>query len=198
MREIASLVAVAVLAGCSSAPSSPLALDSGAGSDAHAMEKGDASKAKADASNTKDDAATGPTCLANGTVCTSTPAACCSGICSADLSNPSNPDVCAAACTTDADCESGCCAPLANQPTVMSCAPRGFCSSTCAAIGSSCTAATDCCLAAGGDEPLCVGENGGATTCAAACTVDTDCVSGCCVPLTNGNASACQAAQFCP
>ena len=136
-----------------------------------------------------------PTCLADSVVCTSTPNACCSGICSADTSDPTQPSYCAASCTTGAECESGCCAPLQGS-SQMSCAGVGFCANTCKAPGDSCTATEDCCLD-NGISQQCVGVTGGATTCASECTTDADCVSGCCALLTNLGVSVCAAVQFC-
>ncbi len=179
------IVVVTVLAGCSSAPSSQSVIVTDSGSDAHAVEKGDAasqseedaarstndaSSYSADAASSPDgassstgDGATAPTCLPPGAVCTSSPNSCCPGeLCRSDLSDPSQASLCASICTTGTDCASGCCATLSNA-TTMACSPIGFCPNTCAAIGASCTENTDCCLAAGGVPPLCVGENGGPT-----------------------------------
>jgi len=136
------------------------------------------------------------TCLAVGTICTSTPNACCSGICQSDVSDPTQPALCAAACTSGAGCESGCCAPLQNS-TLMSCAPRGFCSSTCAATATSCTESTDCCLGANNATPICIAFTSGAL-CGVECTDNSQCDSGCCAPLMGSPTSACLPKQYCP
>jgi hypothetical protein len=129
-----------------------------------------------------------PACLAAGVVCTSTPNSCCSGICSAPLTG-SEQSVCAAPCTIDAQCASGCCAPEINTG-MLACAPRGFCLATCAGPSAACTTSLDCCA-----NETCVTTNGG--SCASLCTVNADCLSGCCAPLSNASVSVCSAFQFC-
>jgi len=173
MRQLSAVV-LFVLLGCSSAPGgSPQGGASSSGS------------------------SSGAACLGNGADCTSTPNDCCSGVCSANTSDPSQPDRCAKACTSGSSCNSGCCAKLSNA-NVSVCAPRGFCQNTCVAAGSSCMLDEDCCLGSGFPSK-CVTANGGASaTCANECSRNVDCVSGCCAPLTNANASVCSARQFCP
>jgi hypothetical protein len=129
-----------------------------------------------------------PACLAVGVVCTSTPNSCCSGICSAPVTGTAQ-FVCAAPCATDAECASGCCAPEVNTG-MLACAPRGFCAATCAEPSDACTSPLDCC-----SGETCVTTNGG--SCAALCTVNADCLSGCCAPLGNASVSVCSAYQFC-
>jgi hypothetical protein len=131
---------------------------------------------------------TGESCLASGAECTSTPNGCCSGLCDAPTTTTGQA-YCAAACTDAAECMSGCCAPVANSSS-MACSPRGFCANTCSGASGACTANTDCC-----QNFECVGTNGG--TCAAVCTENSECESGCCAPLTNASVSVCSADQFC-
>jgi len=135
-----------------------------------------------------------PSCLADSVVCTSTPNACCSGFCISSASDPSEPAICSAACTTGSECESGCCAPINSNQSV--CSGIGFCANTCKAPGDSCTLPEDCCTDNGVPQQ-CVGVTGGASTCASECTSNADCVSGCCTPLTNLGVSVCAAVQFC-
>ena len=146
-----------------------------------------------DAGGPQGDAGT-PSCLADSVVCTSTPNACCSGFCISSASDPSEPAICSAACTTGSECESGCCAPINSNQSV--CSGIGFCANTCKAPGDSCTLPEDCCTDNGVPQQ-CVGVTGGASTCASECTSNADCVSGCCTPLTNLGVSVCAAVQFC-
>jgi len=129
----------------------------------------------------------GGSCLAVGIDCTNARDACCSGLCDQPTTT-TGPAVCAAPCTTGADCNSGCCASLQNTAQ-MACSPIGFCANTCHSGGGACAASTDCCL-----NYECVTTNGG--TCAATCTSDSQCQSGCCAPLSTGG-SVCSAVQFC-
>jgi hypothetical protein len=121
-----------------------------------------------------------PSCLANSTDCTSTPNACCSGVCLENLNDPSQAHYCAAVCTADSQCESGCCATLSDS-TTKACGQRGFCPETCAAAGVACTTSADCCA-----NETCVTPS---NTCAANCTTGSQCESGCCAALTNTSAT---------
>ena len=134
------------------------------------------------------ESADGVACLPAGTVCTSTPNACCSGVCS-EPTTTSGQAVCAAPCSSGSDCASGCCAPVTGA-TGTYCSPIGFCPNLCMQAGSACQADTDCCRG-----ETCVTTNGG--SCAANCTANTDCMSGCCAPLNNSSVSVCSAPQFC-
>jgi hypothetical protein len=157
-------------------------------------EKPDASTALPDASMGKPDAAAGPpACLSAGVDCTSAPDACCSGICSPLTGSAlltGQQAVCADPCSTGPGCVSGCCVPDVTSG-MLACAPRGSCPATCIPAGSACTSPADCC-----GRETCISLNGG--ICAALCTFDTDCPSGCCVPLDNASGSVCVARQFCP
>ncbi len=157
-------------------------------------DKPDASAAKPDASTGKPDASTGPpACLSAGVDCTSAPDACCSGICSPLTGSAlltGQQAVCADSCSTGPECVSGCCVPDVTTG-MLACAPRGSCPATCVPAGSACTSPADCC-----GRETCISLNGG--SCAALCTFDTDCPSGCCVPLDNASANVCVARQFCP
>ena len=131
----------------------------------------------------------GTSCLAAGTECTSTPNACCSGMCDAPETTTGQA-FCAASCSSASECQSGCCAPVQGS-SQMACSPIGFCANTCHGASGACTANTDCCL-----NYECVATNGG--TCAAICTSNSQCQSGCCAPLSNASVSVCSAPQFCP
>lgn len=144
----------------------------------------------ADSAGLPDVAGGDATCLATGGDCTSTPNACCSGICLAPA-NPMEHYFCADPCMTGGTaCASGCCASPSNT-TQMACAPRGFCTATCAGPGVACTTPYDCCVG-----HTCVTTNTG--TCAAICTQNAQCASGCCAPLANASINVCSARQFCP
>ena len=87
---------------------------------------------------------------------------------------------CAAVCTDDTQCNTGCCATLANS-TTKACGQRGFCPETCAQAGVACTGTADCCA-----NETCVTPS---NTCAANCTTGSQCASGCCAALTNTSAT---------
>jgi len=130
----------------------------------------------------------GGQCLATGTDCTATPNACCSGICFNKVGDPAHHAACAAACTQDADCLSGCCTMLVGT-AVKSCAPRGFCIETCMAPGTACLTTDDCCAG-----NTCVTPS---NTCAANCTSNAECVSGCCALLQGGAGAVCSNPIYC-
>jgi hypothetical protein len=119
------------------------------------------------------------TCLADSADCTSTPNGCCSGVC-LENGGSSQQHTCAAVCTADSQCVSGCCATLTNT-TLKACSARGFCPETCAAAGVACTGSADCCA-----NETCVTPS---NTCAANCTTGAQCVSGCCAGLSNTSAT---------
>jgi len=173
--RVLGLVAIvaALCASCAAAPDGPAAESSTAGS-----------------------AGSGPQCLAVGVNCTSTPNNCCSGLCINDLSDLSQPAICARTCTAASECASGCCSTVQNT-TLSVCGPRGFCSDTCARPGSSCTGDTDCCVGTSGLQAACISINGGVSTCADKCTQNSGCVSACCAPVNNSQFSVCSAPQFC-
>jgi hypothetical protein len=119
-------------------------------------------------------------CLADSADCTSTPNACCSGVCLENANNPSQQHFCAAVCTIDSQCNSGCCATLTNS-SIKACDARGFCPETCAVAGVACTGQGDCCA-----NETCVTPS---NTCAANCTRGAQCASGCCAALSNTSAT---------
>jgi hypothetical protein len=76
------------------------------------------------------------------------------------------------------------------------CSPSGMCSSACfARTGDPCTADADCCSDRG-LTTRCVRLTGVGQVCTAACASASDCVSGCCVSLTDGT-RACNIPLFC-
>jgi hypothetical protein len=158
-----------------------------AGNDAGGVTDGgnqDGAAAMSDAASGADGAA----CLPASNDCTSAPNTCCSGICVLPA-NAMEHAFCADPCTSGTACASGCCTTLTNTGQTA-CAGRGFCAATCAAPGAACTTPYDCCAGA-----TCVTTNGG--SCASICTLGSQCVSGCCAPLTNASISVCSAPQFC-
>ncbi len=168
---------------------------SGSGSSG-ATSGGSGSSGTSSGSAAESSSGSGLACLPPGTVCTGTPRACCSGICEGDAADPTQPSVCADACHLGSDCESGCCVPISAGATVMSCAPRGFCSNTCVVTAASCTATTDCCLAANGAAPICIAFPSG-PLCGVECTANSQCDSGCCRLLMGSATSACLPASYC-
>lgn len=100
--------------------------------------------------------------------------------------------VCRAACTQDRDCVSGCCATRTDGVRV--CASASYCACS-VSVNGSCTSDAQCCPQTNGDATYCTTDNG-VSTCRAACTTNSDCVSGCCTPRTDG-VRVCAAANYC-
>lgn len=104
---------------------------------------------------------------------------------------------CSATCTLNSQCSSGCCVELSNGGSA--CVPSNYCPPPpppppeCYQPGEGCNANGDCCLFEDGDA-YCVDTQGG--VCAAACSFDYECFSGCCVGLNNGD-GACLPPEYC-
>ncbi len=98
---------------------------------------------------------------------------------------------CADSCTSDADCESGCCA--ATQGGGSVCSPPAFCP-VCSAPGGPCTTTTDCCQTPTSTEAygaVCLSNS---NSCAAICYASDECTSGCCTALEGVTYGACGSA----
>lgn len=65
-------------------------------------------------------------------------------------------------------------------------------SGSCTEVGKVCSSANTCC-----SDALCVGVEGEESRCADQCTLDSQCVSGCCAPLSNSSARVCSDPSFC-
>lgn len=79
----------------------------------------------------------------------------------------------------------------------LACSPSGVCQATCFAnSGDPCATDSDCCPQAGGGRSRCVRLTGVGTVCTAVCTAASECLSGCCVSLTDGT-RACNIPLFC-
>ena len=131
------------------------------------------------------------TCDPVGTTCTTT-TSCCqtgAGIGAAGAICISNDNLCHAACTTDAECTSGCCAPVQGQ-TLGVCAESSDCAPTCVQPGGACALSSQCCQS-GVDIPY------GATcltndyTCHDICYASSECAGGCCIALEGLSYGAC-------
>jgi hypothetical protein len=120
-------------------------------------------------SGQEQDAAVGPTCIQPGDDCTT--GDCCSSA-TCIVTTASTFPVCAADCLSHAQCSSGCCSPLEGGGSV--CSPPAFCEPACVDVAQECSA-DSCC-----DGSSCVANCGGMETCAADCSSDFDCDSGCC------------------
>jgi hypothetical protein len=133
-------------------------------------------------------------CNAVGATCTAT-ASCCqsgSGIGPSGAICISNDNLCHAACASNAECQSGCCAPVQGQALGV-CAAASECAPTCVGPGGGCSVSTDCCQS-GTNVPY------GATcltddfTCHDVCYASSDCSSGCCIQLQGLSYGACGSA----
>jgi hypothetical protein len=137
------------------------------------------------------DTSIGNTCDPVGTTCTTTTSCCQTGvgISAAGAVCISNDNLCHAACTTDAECTSGCCAPVEGQSLGV-CAEASDCAPTCVAPGGGCSLSTDCCQS-GATIPY------GATcltddyTCHDICYASSECTGGCCIELQGLTYGAC-------
>jgi len=106
--------------------------------------------------------------------------------------------VCTAACSTGTDCASGCCVSLTDG--TRACNIPLFCAnnSACfASVGSTCARDADCCRETSGlRNPTACTCFGSDCSCAALCSQNSDCTSGCCARRSDGvricaRASAC-------
>ena len=104
--------------------------------------------------------------------------------------------VCAANCTRNSGCTSGCCALLSDYSGA--CGPTSACGGTgCRPLGASCDTAANCCALTSGATVRCVDVGmGGPRVCSAPCSVPADCSSMCCVRDGTG-VQACAPAEIC-
>ncbi|MET0286817.1 MAG: hypothetical protein ABW352_20210 [Polyangiales bacterium] len=98
------------------------------------------------------------------------------------VTEPAGGAICRASCSTGADCQSGCCAPLSGGG--MACFAASQCQNSCAAANEPCQTNADCCGGAG-DTQVCVNQGQG-PICADRCTSNAQCQSGCCASLQMG------------
>lgn len=130
-----------------------------------------------------------PQCRMANADCTDDVGACCNGTtCVSDV-NDETSAVCATNCLDNTNCASGCCVPLTNLTTAV-CAPAEYCA--CISAGNSCLDNTGGCCA----DSICI-DSAGSTVCAATCTDNSECNSGCCAPLTNSTTRVCSPVSFC-
>ncbi|HEY1958224.1 MAG TPA: hypothetical protein VGH28_21555 [Polyangiaceae bacterium] len=133
----------------------------------------------------------GSECDPVGTTCTAT-ANCCqtgSGLGAEGAICISNDNLCHAACSTDAECQSGCCALVEGQSLGV-CAAASNCAPTCVAPGGVCNVPADCCQT-GANIPYgatCLSED---YTCHDICYGSSECASGCCIELNGLSYGAC-------
>ncbi len=90
--------------------------------------------------------------------------------------------LCHSACAVSSDCLSNCC--VARTDGIHVCANTSYCTCT-AAVGTACTADAQCCPESTGNPTYCTGMNG-VSQCQAACTLNSNCVSGCCAARADG------------
>ena len=144
--------------------------------------------------NNTDGNVNNPTCDPVGTPCTAT-ANCCqsgTGIGTAGAICISNDNLCHAACSSNAECQSGCCALVEGQSLGV-CAAATQCAPppTCGQAGAACVTPTDCCQTGTPYGETCLSED---YICHDVCYASTDCTSGCCIQLQGQSYGACGAA----
>lgn len=104
---------------------------------------------------------------------------------------------CRPTCHQDSDCSQGCCHSLDKGDRV--CAAPHYCADDnpflCNNPGQSCSAHEDCCDHER-EGSQCVNFGGGNVLCAQTCILDSQCLSGCCVPTEDGP-KVCVSAVFC-
>jgi hypothetical protein len=98
------------------------------------------------------------------------------------VNEPAGGSICRASCSTGADCQSGCCAPLDGGG--MACFAASQCQNDCAAANEPCQTNADCCGGAT-DSQVCVNQGQG-PICADRCASNAQCQSGCCAALQLG------------
>ena len=136
----------------------------------------------------------GSSCDPVGTACSAT-ANCCqsgTGLGAEGALCISNDNLCHAACSTNSECQSGCCA-LVEGKALGVCAAATECAPTCAGPGAGCTVPADCCQT-GTNVPYgatCLSED---YTCHDVCYASSDCASGCCIQLQGLSYGACGSA----
>jgi hypothetical protein len=135
----------------------------------------------------------GGMCAAPGISCMDQ-ADCCSG--SQCVSFDDAAPLCAANCTRNSGCTSGCCTLLSDYSGA--CGPVSTCGGTgCRPLGASCDTAADCCATSSGTAARCVDVGrGGPRVCSAPCDEPADCSSMCCVRDSTG-IQACAPAEIC-
>jgi hypothetical protein len=132
-----------------------------------------------------------PSCDPVGTTCATT-AGCCqagTGIGASGAICISNDNLCHAACATNAECTSGCCAPVEGQSLGV-CAEASECAPACVQPGGACALSSQCCQT-GGDIPYgakCLTED---YTCHDICYTSSECTGGCCIELQGLSYGAC-------
>lgn len=145
-------------------------------------------------SNTDSGGNPGNTCDPVGTPCTAT-ANCCqsgTGIGTEGAICITNDNLCHAACSTNAECQSGCCA-LVEGSSLGVCAASSECAPTCVAPGGACSVPSDCCQT-GTNVPYgstCLSDD---YTCHDICYASSECASGCCIELNGQSYGACGSA----
>ncbi|HEX8794720.1 MAG TPA: hypothetical protein VF765_27425 [Polyangiaceae bacterium] len=141
----------------------------------------------------------------SSTTCTSSSQCCQSGanqvngaICAGD--NGSSVYTCHAACTSNAQCTSGCCASVNGGGAVCAAATHctgssssgggGSSSGGCEQIGQACTSSSQCCSGSTYGN-TCATADGTSYSCAAVCYHSGECLSNCCLQLQNQSFGAC-------
>jgi hypothetical protein len=132
--------------------------------------------------------AAAPVCGIPGAACPSGTGCCAGETCLAMSSG----NICASNCTNDGQCESGCCTALQGGAGAV-CAPASYCPApACADSDQSCVDVACC------SGLTCVNDGTAmVTVCAAPCSDDSQCASGCCLPLASGNGAVCSPPSYC-
>jgi hypothetical protein len=116
--------------------------------------------------------------------------ACCKGLNCVNVSP--NVAICYQTCTTNADCDTGCCTDLKDTGD-LECAPMSACQNACVKRGSACTEQTTCCngtCVTGTTDPNWLG-------CRPTCSANVDCDTACCEPFAGGGGGFCVDPKYC-
>lgn len=186
MRVFPAVVALVVFAvACSSDPDPAPSQSSSSGS---ASSSSGAASSSSSSSSSSGEVDAGLQCA--GQKCSDS-SPCCNGFtCVFDANDPAQGSICASNCLNGTQCNSGCCTVLI-QGTSAVCAPPKYCAGSCQTAGQPCASAACC------PNSVCVNSTVTGVSCAARCTSGTQCVSGCCAPLSNTGELVCSPPSFC-
>jgi hypothetical protein len=131
-------------------------------------------------------------CIPESGSCTSSGSCCAGSLCIYDDATQTTAS-CHKTCTTDSQCSSVCCAPLADGSASI-CSTSNYCTgSTCLPVGTRpCALGTPCCPGS-----YCISDAIN-QICLATCSKNADCPTGCCWPQNGNGVYVCSDRAFCP
>jgi len=188
--KVAWLLSAVALCGSLAACSSTTGSGGGTGSNGKLGQSGSSSgvgSGSGSGSGGASGSSSGGTCEQPGATCSANGDCCGGEVCIADDS------ACHSTCGSNAECNSGCCAPVANESYSV-CAAASYCSGppgpSCASAGSSCASTGDCCQSGSGIPygQVCLSDD---NACHALCASSSECNSGCCIKLQGASDGVC-------